>query len=136
MSEVKRFSVYRDERDEFYMKDSAAGAYVLHSDYEAIRAKLAASEAEIAELKAELEATKMVMRGHRLRFNASEAMRQDAERYRWLRGDTCPDHSQRWTQWEIRCWNAPRWTDDLRRSDLDNAIDAAIAADKPKEPTS
>lgn len=36
-------------------------------------AKFAASEAEIAELKAELEATKMVMRGHRLRFNASEA---------------------------------------------------------------
>lgn len=49
----------------------------------------------------------------------------DAERYRWLRGDLCPDHSVRWTQWEVRCWKAPSWTGDLRRADLDDAIDAA-----------
>ena len=55
-------------------------------------------------------------------------MAVDAARYRWLRGDSCPDHSSRWTQWEVRCWKAPSWTGDLRRADLDDAIDAAIDA--------
>jgi len=54
-----------------------------------------------------------------------DAMAKDAARYRWLRGDSCPDHSSRWTQWEVRCWKAPSWTGDLRRADLDDAIDAA-----------
>lgn len=54
-----------------------------------------------------------------------DALKADAERYRWLRGDSCPDHSSRWTQWEVRCWKAPSWTGDLRRADLDDAIDAA-----------
>jgi len=54
-----------------------------------------------------------------------EELKADAERYRWLRGDSCPDHSSRWTQWEVRCWKAPSWTGDLRRADLDDAIDAA-----------
>ena len=57
-----------------------------------------------------------------------ERLRDDAERYRWLRGDSCPNHSSRWTQWEVRCWKAPYWTGDLRRADLDDAIDAAIDA--------
>jgi hypothetical protein len=55
----------------------------------------------------------------------SEALKQDAARYRWLRGDSCPEHSPRWTQWEVRCWKSPRWSDDLRRAELDAAIDAA-----------
>jgi hypothetical protein len=54
-----------------------------------------------------------------------EAIKRDAQRYRWLRGDLCPDQSVRWTQWEVRCWKAPSWTGDLRRADLDDAIDAA-----------
>lgn len=54
-----------------------------------------------------------------------ERLRADAERYRWLRGDSCLDHSIRWTQWEVRRWDAPQWTGDLRRGDLDAAIDAA-----------
>ncbi len=54
----------------------------------------------------------------------------DVERYRWLRGDACPDHSVRWTQWEVRCWVAPFWSDDLRREGLDRSIDAARAADQ------
>lgn len=49
----------------------------------------------------------------------------DAQRYRWLRGDSCLDHSIRWAQWEVRRWDAPQWTGDLRRADLDAAIDAA-----------
>ena len=52
-------------------------------------------------------------------------LEKDAARYRWLRGDSCPDHSPRWTQWEVRCWKSPRWSDDLRRAELDAAIDAA-----------
>lgn len=53
-------------------------------------------------------------------------MATDAERYRWLRGDSCMDHSARWTQWEVRRWDAPIWTNDLRRADLDAAIDDAM----------
>lgn len=53
-------------------------------------------------------------------------MSEDAERYRWLRGDSCPDRSVRWTQWEVRRWRAPYWTGDLRGSNLDAAIDAAL----------
>ena len=66
------------------------------------------------------------VQNHRLRCDAETDLR-DAERYRWLRGDLCEDHSHRWTQWEVRCWKAPRWTDDLRREDLDAAIDLARA---------
>ena len=60
----------------------------------------------------------------RLRAELAAAKR-DAERYRWLRGD-CPDHSIRWTQWEVRTWLAPQWTSDLRFTHLDVAIDAAM----------
>jgi hypothetical protein len=56
----------------------------------------------------------------------NERLREDAERYRWLRGDSCADHSVRWTQWEVRCWRAPIWSHDLRRTNLDEEIDAAI----------
>jgi hypothetical protein len=63
----------------------------------------------------------------------NERLREDAERYRWLRGDACPDHSVRWTQWEVRCWVAPFWSGDLRREGLDRSIDAAMAAERGKE---
>ncbi len=53
-------------------------------------------------------------------------LERDAARYRWLRGDSCHDHSVRWTQWEVRCWRAPFWTGDLRHVDLDAAIDDAM----------
>ncbi len=70
------------------------------------------------------------------RLDAAEAenerLREDAERYRWLRGDSCPDHSIRWTQWEVRCWVAPFWSGDLRREGLDRSIDAARAAEQPE----
>lgn len=56
----------------------------------------------------------------------NERLREDAERYRWLRGDSCADHSVRWTQWEVRCWRAPFWTGDLRHVDLDEEIDDSM----------
>ena len=61
-----------------------------------------------------------------LRGDEVERLRLDATRYRWLRGDSCMDHSARWTQWEVRRWDAPIWTNDLRRADLDAAIDDAM----------
>lgn len=64
----------------------------------------------------------------RLRKELAECKR-DAERYKWLRGDA-PDHSGRWTQWEVRRWKAPMWTQDLRRDELDAAIDAATKKEK------
>ncbi len=55
-------------------------------------------------------------------------LRADAERYRWLRGDSCPDHSSiRWARWEVRCYVPPVWSHDLRGEKLDAAIDAAMA---------
>jgi hypothetical protein len=60
-----------------------------------------------------------------------ERLRTDAERYRWLRGDSCHDHSVRWARWEVRCWKAPFWIADLRREELDAAIDAAMKGEKP-----
>ena len=50
-SEVKRLSVYRDNHDEFYMKESATGDYVLYSDYARLRAELATMDAAIDALK-------------------------------------------------------------------------------------
>lgn len=61
-----------------------------------------------------------------LRGDEVERLRRDATRYRWLRGDSCMAHSARWTQWEVRRWDAPIWTNDLRRADLDAAIDDAM----------
>ena len=69
----------------------------------------------------------------KLRAELAECKR-DAERYRWLRGDA-PDHSGRWTQWEVRRWKAPMWTQDLRRDELDVAIDAAMKKEAGKEET-
>lgn len=85
---------------------------------------------EIADLRTmlgvECDSADMIARERdELRRQLAEA-EQDARRYRWLRGDSCPDHSVRWTQWEVRCWRAPKWTADLRRSALDVAIDAAM----------
>jgi hypothetical protein len=42
--------------------------------------------------------------------------KQDAERYRWLRG-TVPESSSRWARWRLECW--------IR--EFDHAIDAAMA---------
>ena len=53
-------------------------------------------------------------------------LERDAARYRWLRGDSLNEYSDRWSQWEIRCWRAPFWTTDLRHERLDDAIDAAM----------
>lgn len=69
--------------------------------------------------------TRLLDEVERLRAELAEATR-DAERYRWLRGDSCQEYSDRWTQWEIRCWRAPFWTTDLRHEHLDDAVDTAM----------
>ena len=51
-------------------------------------------------------------------------LREDAARYRWLRGDV-PSHSIRWVRWEVRNWTGRYW-DDTRKDGLDAAIDAAM----------
>ena len=58
-----------------------------------------------------------------------DALRADAERYRWLRGDTQKDFSSRWSRWRIEHWASPgpTWCD-IRGDDLDAAIDAARKA--------
>ena len=52
-----------------------------------------------------------------------DALRADAERYRWLRGDG-PLHDERWSRWNLQRWDGRCWHS-LERSALDAAIDAA-----------
>lgn len=54
-------------------------------------------------------------------------LREDVERYRWLRGDSCPEHSIRWARWQVSSYAPPAWSCDLRGEKLDAAIDAAMA---------
>ena len=95
----------------------------LEAENERLRMELAYEEQRVADMMADVNRV-----GHE-----NEALREDARRYRWLRGDSCPDHSIRWTQWDVRCWVAPFWSDDLRRERLDRSIDAAMAADQPSD---
>lgn len=56
-----------------------------------------------------------------------EALRADAERYRWLRGGPdVPPESNRWARWEVRHW-CGRWWNTMFAEALDAAIDAARA---------
>lgn len=65
----------------------------------------------------------------RARVAELEELEVLAGRYRFLRGDACPDWSKRWMDWEVRFWDSPRWTGDVRRRELDAAIDAAMKRD-------
>lgn len=58
----------------------------------------------------------------------NEALRKDAERYRWLRGD-CGPHSVRWPRFEVKYWTG-RWWDDLRLAQMDAAIDDAMTKEQ------
>ena len=90
----------------------------LKADYDAARTEIERLQARCAELETAL------LHESTVKGRVAE-LEKDAARYRWLRGDSCPEHSPRWTQWEVRCWKSPRWSDDLRRAELDAAIDAA-----------
>lgn len=52
-----------------------------------------------------------------------EAMRKDAERYRWLRGD-CGPASVRWPRWKVEHWTG-QWNP-VQGQGMDAAIDAAM----------
>lgn len=55
----------------------------------------------------------------------NERLREDAERYRWLRGGSyIPPYSTRWARWEVRHWNGRHWLT-LYAEQVDDAIDAA-----------
>ena len=143
MSEhVARLTAIRD----FWLplsKDSSEDVQVILADIDAVLVDLERAQAALAEAKRDADRHRWL--GHDLpsldRLDAAiervlaevdrlrtenERLREDAERYRWLRGDSCADHSVRWTQWEVRCWRAPIWSHDLRRTNLDEEIDAAL----------
>ena len=67
-----------------------------------------------------------VARGHPLAEKELRALRADAERYRWLRGDG-PLHDERWSRWNLQRWDGRCWHS-LERTALDAAVDAALAA--------
>ncbi len=67
-----------------------------------------------------------VARGHPLAEKELRALREDAERYRWLRGDG-PLHDERWSRWNLQRWDGRCWHS-LERTALDAAVDAARAA--------
>ncbi len=52
-----------------------------------------------------------------------EALRVDAGRYRWLRGDGGPA-SIRWPRWEVKHWSGV-WNP-VQKQDMDEAIDTAM----------
>lgn len=54
-----------------------------------------------------------------------DALKKEAERYRWLRGDAPPE-STRWPRWDVRYFAGASGWQNLLRSELDAAIDAAI----------
>jgi hypothetical protein len=115
----RELAEYRDKAIRFDL-DKAG---IEHREKEAI--ELVEARAEIERLRAsERSAWNAAME----RDEEIERLRKDAERYRWLRGDSCADSSSRWTQWEVRCWRAPAWTADLRRVDLDAAVDESMKA--------
>ena len=63
----------------------------------------------------------------RLRAELS-ACREDAERYRWLRGGKdIPLSSHRWARWEVRYW-CGRWWNTLLGEEMDKEVDAARKA--------
>lgn len=58
----------------------------------------------------------------------NEALKKDAERYRWLRGDCAPS-SIRWPRFEVKYWTG-RWWEDLRLTQMDATIDDAMTKEQ------
>jgi hypothetical protein len=56
-----------------------------------------------------------------------DALREDAERYRWLRGNVS-ETSTRWSRWRIEHWSPESTWNDLRHADLDASVDKARKA--------
>ena len=56
-----------------------------------------------------------------------EALKKDAERYRWLRGNA-PSSSTRWPRWRIEYWCGSRW-DSPTKEDLDAMVDEGLLRD-------
>ena len=52
------------------------------------------------------------------------ALRRDAERYRWLRGEADVT-GERWSRWNLQRWDGRSWHS-LELTALDAAIDAAM----------
>ena len=54
-----------------------------------------------------------------------DALKADAERYRWLRGGKeIPAYSVRWARWDVRQWCGSYWCA-MFAEQMDAAIDAA-----------
>ena len=87
----------------------------LRAENERLRMELAHEEQRVADMMADVNRV-----GH-----GNEALREDAARYRWLRGGSdIPPHSTRWARWEVRHWNGRHWRT-LYAEQADEAIDAA-----------
>jgi hypothetical protein len=120
---------YSDEEGEWRLKGPPLGGLTEGAE---VRLYDQATVDRLRELTERAEAERDALKAQIAAQAVHSDVERDAARYRWLRGDTCPDHSPRWMEWEVRRWAAPRWTDDLRRADLDAAIDAAMIAAAPE----
>lgn len=128
-SEIKRYD------SGLGMEERADGQYVLHSDHEAEVARLRAMAQEqgvrdgneMGRLRAELQnAAKAALDATALaceKEREADALRVDAERYRWLR-DKSPDE---WGVWKWIDSDSPLLVDD---SLMDSEIDAAMGEGK------
>jgi len=104
-----------------------------------LRAQLDAAEAELAEWRDGDRQHPLTVHGYKImvRYLTDErreaeaerdALKVEAERYRWLRGDTSPG-SERWSRWNLQRWDGTCWHS-LERVALDAAIDAALAREE------
>lgn len=93
----------------------------------AVLGYVSALEVECERLRAELAALQQMYTAQGLTIKRQQdelaECKQDAERYRWLRG-TVPESSSRWARWRLECWISGAWHE-LRGLHLDTCIDAA-----------
>jgi hypothetical protein len=131
---VKRYAIYCERRPGDMLQENEHGALVYWGDYDALAAELAECRARLAE--AEREAT---CKPHMLDLYAAlgtewggnpfpyiEALRRDAERYRWIRSADPTDV-------EGIAWNpsgGPESFDEL----VDASMDGATAETVPEVP--
>ncbi|MDH0188153.1 hypothetical protein N7676_08655 [Stenotrophomonas sp. GD03993] len=110
MSEIKRWDATGPDE---YMESNRHGMFVLHSDHEAEVARLRAELQNAA--KAALDAVALSCEKER----EADALRVDAERYRWLRDEPWRDNED--LEPVIRLQLNALW---------DNRIDAAMGEGK------
>lgn len=122
------------EAEEYEFDDGIGRGAMLDYWHEFDR-KLDAALAQIEELRRQLDpsgeyaSADDLIAALRAEAAEDEAVRWDAERYRFLACKGVPPHSLRWSRWRLEYWNG-EWWDPLMKEELDAAIDAQIEKER------